>query len=67
VSEMYRMLGKEREAELLREALRLQAGQTVRGRARGRRARPHDAVRGAGARLLTRLRSRMPRPASTIE
>jgi hypothetical protein len=37
--ETYRMLGEQREAELLREARRLQAGASVRSNARRHRAR----------------------------
>jgi hypothetical protein len=67
VIETYRMLGKDREDELLREAQRLQAGEAARGfgpRASGRQL---DALRGRWAALLTRLRGAMPRPASTAE
>ena len=50
--ETYRMLGEQREAELLREARRLQAGASVRSSARRDRARL-DSFR-ARARRATR-------------
>jgi len=49
VIETYRMLGKEREEELLREARRLQAGEAARRVTRRRR----------GRRVATLLRSRL--------
>ncbi len=65
--ETYRMLGKQREDELLREARRLQAGEAARGFGRRPRGRQLEALRGRCAALLTRVRSAMPRPASTAE
>lgn len=65
--ETYRMLGKQREDELLREALRLQAGTAARGFGRRPRLPRLEALRGGCASLLMRLRSSMIRPASTAE
>lgn len=42
--ETYRMLGEQREAELLREARRLQAGAAIRSNARRHRARPFSGL-----------------------
>jgi hypothetical protein len=58
VFETYRMLGEQREAELLREAQRLHAGQAVKdGRVVGRpRRRLVSVFRSGAAGLLTRLR-----------
>ncbi len=47
--EMYRMLGEQREAELLREARRLQAGQAVKG---------SGVRRTPGRRLVSMFRSK---------
>ncbi len=61
--ETYRMLGEQREAELLREAQRLHAGQAVRdGRAlRKSRRRVVSVFRRSAGLLLTSLRGSTPR------
>ena len=65
--ETYRMLGKQHEDELLREALRLQAGTAARGFGRRPRVLRLEALRRGCASLLMRLRSSMIRSASTAE
>ena len=65
--ETYRMLGKQREDELLRDARRLQAGDAARRFGRRPRIRHLEAVRRGCVALLTSLRKAMPRPASTAE
>jgi hypothetical protein len=67
VIETYRMLGRQREDELLREARRLHAGQAARGFGRRPRRRQLEALRGRCGALLTKARSAPPRPASTAE
>ena len=65
--ETYRMLGKQWEEELLREARRLQAGDAARDVARRRRARRLASFRGTCRALLTRLRAARPDPVSTAD
>jgi hypothetical protein len=68
VFETYRMLGEQREAELLHEAKRLQAGQAVRhGRILGTPRRPFMSVfRSRAVAVLMRLhRSTTPAAANT--
>jgi hypothetical protein len=64
--ETYRMLGKQREDELLREARRLQAGEAAKscgGRGRRRLATLYRLC----SMLWARLRGAMPGQASTAE
>jgi hypothetical protein len=65
VIETYRMLGKQREDDLLREARRLKAGEAAKGVRRRPRGRHLEAVRGRCAALLTRMRTA--KPAATAE
>jgi hypothetical protein len=55
VIETYRMLGAQREEELLREARRLQAGAAARNGRRGRQVRRLETLRGRPAALLRAL------------
>jgi hypothetical protein len=67
VIETHRMLGRQREEELLREARRLRAGEAAKGFGRRKRGPQLETLRGRCAALLTRARSAVPRPASTAE
>jgi hypothetical protein len=64
VIETYRMLGKQREDELLREARRLHAGREANASGSPRLPRP-DTLRRPSKALLTSLRGAVFRTAST--
>ena len=65
--ETYRMLGQQREHELLREARRLDVGDAARGINRRSRIRLREAFRGGYTALLRRLGRALPRSTSTAE
>ncbi len=65
--ETYRVLGREWEKELLREARRLQATEGARGVTPRRRGRRVGAFCGSALALLTRLRAAIPHPVSAAD
>jgi hypothetical protein len=65
VIETYRMLGKQREEELLREARRLQAGQAAKGSSRRPRLRQLEILAAGRRRFLWSVRRRRARAAAT--
>jgi hypothetical protein len=67
--ETYRMLGEQREAELLREARRLHAGQAVRDGRIPRTPQPRllSVFGSSAAALLTRLRGSATPPSEIPE